>query len=98
MMQQLTKVATTDLFNVIAGNGTYSTQLLELCHCIEGVVLYLANESSVISLADPSLKEFLKLGLPPLIEAFMRRVSLRFVSYILISFYVDSVNLYILTL
>lgn len=75
-MQELGNVADVNLYAVISGSGEYSA-IFELCHRITSVVEIMLDSSQEIDLVEPTTLVFLKFTLPTLIEAFLRRVTLR---------------------
>ena len=76
-MKELSVVAQADLYSLISGTGEYTTSLGPLCKKIVNVIESFLDPDMGIDLTDPLTLDFLKVTLPALTEAFIRRTTLR---------------------
>lgn len=78
-IQQLSGIAQNDIFALVSGSGVYVTEIPKLCSNIVNVIDRFLDPAASIDLSEPSIQDFLKHTLPALTEAFLRRVTLRYV-------------------
>lgn len=77
-MQLLSTIAQTDLFSLIEDVGAHASNLPKVCDNIVLVVESLLDADTDIDLSSRSTQEFLKITLPVLSEALLRRNTRRY--------------------
>lgn len=76
-MQQLCALAQSDLFSVLDGSAANAHMIPKLCHDIIQIVEVVLDPDCDIDLSDRSTQDFLKITLPILSEALLRRNTRR---------------------